>query len=234
MNGLTAHDYQDLILSVGTHSSARRLSPLEVAQLLHKAIEAGETRRGCAVALGVGTTQVSTFLKLLAVTPEIQHLADWRGSKHASIPFSTLAELSRLRAPDQVDAAQAVLRHDLTWKEIVQLVQIVDRSGKTLQECIADVLNLRPHVETRHLFIGAITSACLESHLRSLAQSDRDHMMTQLLTRIIRSDYAIQGRLGFKEFTILSVHNLPRLLNQKPDELEHAVNEFLETLRPST
>ena len=233
MNGLTKKDFQDLLLSVGTHRSVRRRSPLEVAQLLHKAIESGESRRGCAMALGVGMTQISTFLKLLDITSEIQHLADWRGSKNASIPFSTLAELSRLGIPDQVKAAEAVLRHNLTWKEVIQLVQIVDRSRKTLKECVTDVLNLRPQIETRHLFIGAITSACLRSRLRSLPQSDRDHMMSRTLVELVGSDYAIQGRLGFKEFTILSDHSLSHLLNREPDKLEQTVNELLESLTHS-
>ena len=230
MNGLTVQEYQELILSVGTHRKTRRLSPLEVALLLHKAIAAGETRHSCSETLGVGTTQVSTFLKLLSVSTEIQHLADWRGSKSASISFSTLAELSRLRPPDQLQAAQSVLRHGLTWKEVIQLVQISDRSGKKIEECISEVLKLRPQIETRHLFIGAITSACLKRHLCSLPQSDRDHLMTRVLTRLMGSDYAIQGRLGFKEFTILSEHELSRLLSQESDEIEQTVNDLLETL----
>lgn len=230
MNGLTAQEYQELILSVGTHQKTRRLSPLEVALLLQKAIAAGESRRSCSATLGLGTTQVSTFLKLLSVSTEIQHLADWRSSRSATISFSTLAELARLSPPDQLKAAQSVIRHGLTWKEVIQLVQIADRSGKKIEECISDVLRLRPQIETRHLFVGAISSASFKRHLRNLSQSERDHLLTRVLIRLVGPDYAIQGRLGFKEFTILSEHELVRLLGQKSDEIEQTVNNLLETL----
>ena len=227
MLGVSQQEYQDLILSVGTHRGRRRLSPLEVARLLDRALTEGETRRRCAAALGISTSQVSTFLKLRALVPEIQHLADWRGSKSASIPFSTLAELARLSLVDQVEVAEAVLRHDLTWKEVVQLVQIANRSGKATEECIADILNLRPEIETRHLFIGAVSSQNLAYKLQSLSQGDRDHLMASVLMQITSPGYSAKGRLGSKEFLILSQHNLPNLLNLTADEIEQKVNELL-------
>ena len=230
---LTREEYRDLTLSIGTHRSTRRLSPIEVARLLEKALEAGATRRECAAELGVGSTQVGTFLKLLDLASGIQHFADWRGTKSASISFSTLAELSRLSPHDQVDAAKSVLRHDLTWKEVVQLVQMVDRSEQGVRECIAKVLKLRPQIETRHLFVGAITSESLQRYLESLSKSDRDRLIKQTFVRITGTDYEIKGRLGTKEFTILSQHDLPRLLNLEPDELQQTVNDLLETLSTS-
>ena len=233
MNGITVREFQDLILSVGTHRGKRRLSPLEVARLLEKAVRANMSKHECASALGVGTTQVNTFLKLLVLAPQIQHLADWRGTKNASIPFSTLAELARLSPCDQIEASQAILRHGMTWKEGVQLAQIVSRSGKAIEKCIADVLQLRPQIETRYLFVGAITSKHLARHLHSLPQSVRDTMMNAVMARLTGSDYSMQGRLGFRNFTFLSDHNLTRLLNQKPDEIERMVNELLVALRNS-
>ena len=93
--GLEQKEYQDLILSIGTHRGSRRLSPLEVARLIDKALNSGATRKDCTQALQVSSTQISTFLKLLTLAPEIQYLAGWRGSKNATIAFSTMAELAR-------------------------------------------------------------------------------------------------------------------------------------------
>lgn len=230
MIGLTARELQDITLSVGTHRGTRRLSPLEVARLIEKSVKSGTSRKNCAYALGIGPTQVGTFMKLLGLKTEIQHLADWRGTKNASIPFSTLAELARLRPKDQVKAAEAVLRHDLKWKEVVQLTQISDRSGLTIEECIGNVLKLRPRIETRHLFVGAITSDTLRVHLRSTPQSERDRLIERTLRRLTGPDYNARGRLSDREFTILSQHNLPRLLNSTADQLEQAVNDTLERL----
>ena len=228
MKGLTAKERQDITLSVGTHRGSRRLSPLEVARLIQKTMSAGTSRRECASALDIGPTQLSTFLKLLTLRSEIQHLADWRGTKSASIPFSTLAELARLSANDQVKAAEAVLRHQLKWKEVIQLTQISDRSGLSIEECIANVLKLRPQIDTRHLFVGAITTDALRARLHSIPQVDRDAVFERTLSRLTGPGYDVRGRLSDREFTILSKHDLPRLLDMTADQIEKAVNDNLE------
>ena len=230
MVGLTAKEIQDMTLSVGTHRGTRRLSPLEVASLIDKALTIGASRKECALALGIGPTQVSTFLKLLNLQPEIQHLADWRGTKNASIPFSTLAELARLSPNDQAKAAEAVLRHDMKWKEVVQLSQISDRSEQGIEDCIDSVLRLRPQIETRHLFMGVITSDPLKTHLRAIPQSERDVLMERTLRRLVGPEYDARGRLSDREFTVLSQHDLPRLLSSTADQLQQAVNDTLEGL----
>ena len=231
MIGLTGRELQDITLSVGTHRGTRRLSPLEVARLIEKTLSSGTTRKECAHALGIGPTQVGTFMKLLSLKTEIQHLADWRGTKNASIPFSTLAELARLSPEDQVKAAEAVLRHDLKWKEVVQLTQISGRSRQAIEECISNVLKLRPQIETRHLFVGAITSYPLRTYLQSFPQSERDRLIERTLRRLAGPDYDARGRLSDREFTILSHHDLPRLLNLTADQFEQAVNDTLEGFR---
>ena len=234
MLGLESEEYQDLILSIGTHRGSRRLSPLEVARLLEKAIKSGATRRDCAKALQVGTTQISAFLKLVALAPEIQYLSGWRGSKSASIAFSTMAELARLPHDDQIKAAESVLRHGLTWKEVVQLVQISSRSAQPIETCIDSVLKLRPQIQTRHLFVGAITCASLIGDLEGLSQRRRDELISKALSRTLGNGYQVEGNLGAGNFTILSNHDLPQLLGLSPDELEQNVNANLETLRSST
>lgn len=230
MKGLTATDLQDITLSVGTHRGSRRLSPLEVAEIIQKAVDAGTSRKECASALGIGPTQVSTFLKLLSLRTDIQHLADWRGTKNASVPFSTLAELARLSANEQIKAAEAVLRHDLRWKEVIQLTQIRDRSGLAIEECIESVLKLRPQIDTRHLFVGAITVAQLRDRLHTISQSDRDAFLERILRRLTGPVYAARGRLSDREFTILSRHDLPKLLDMTADQIEQVVNDSLEDL----
>lgn len=231
--GLSREEFRDLVLSVGTHRKSRRLSPLEVAQLLAKAVAAGATKEDCATALELGVTQVRTFLKLLDLESDIQHLADWQGSSNASIPFSSMAELARLDPQEQVQAVDSVLRHGFTWKEVVQLVQISKRSDKPISECITNVLDLRPEIVTRHLFVGAITSEQLVSRIKAIDQRERDQMIDEALSRLIGSDYSAKGRLGEDKFTILSDHDFPQILGVHPDELEKSINELLETLRNS-
>ena len=224
MSGLTSTELRDLTLSVGTHRSDRRLSPLEVAQLIDKMLRSEPSREKCSQRLGISRTQISSFLKILVLDSRIRHLADWRRSTNASIPFSTLSEIARLDFQEQVELAEAILRHELRWKEVVQIVQIRERSREVLDVCIDRVLALRKSVEIQHLFVGRITSSFDGSHLRTLSQAERDESLQRVLNRLLGAQYRRRSRLSEENFTIVSDHDLPRLLGLTPDELEEAIN----------
>ena len=184
MKGLSSAEHQVLIRSVGTHRAGRPLSPLEVACLLRKGLDAGTRLVELANELDIGPTQIRTFLKLLELAPEIQHLADWKGKKAATISFTALAQLAVLDPADQILVAKEILRHRLTSKEVIELVQIIGRSGRPTHVCISDVLKLRPQLEIRHLFVGSITSDIAKQSVVSLQQAERDKLMAQVLESI--------------------------------------------------
>ena len=227
MNGISGAEYQGLLRSVGTHRNTRPFSPVEVAELLGKAVAAGATRSQCAQALGIGPSQISAFLNLIQLAPQIRHLADWQGSKAASIAFSTMAELRRLPQDDQVVAANAALTHKLTWKEAVQLVQIAIRSGNPIGDCVTQVLNLRPQIITRHLFVGAVTNPEIRPWLDTMPQNDRDRLLSNALRKLTGINYQTNVRLGANEFTVLSDHDLPTLLGLQPNDIETSINQIL-------
>ena len=233
MNGLAASERRDLILSVGTHQVVRRLSPLEVARLLRKTIEHGTSRRACSSALGVGTTQIGTFLKLLTLAPEVQHLAGWGSASVASVSFSSLAELSRLPTADQVEASEAILRNRLTWKEVVEVVQIADRSGKDVGECVTEVTRRRPRVENLHVFMGKVDRH-IETDLSGLSQIERDSYLSIALDTLVGADKSIEGRLGSGIFTVVTAKDLLSLLDMSPDQFEIAVNSQLRKVQLSS
>lgn len=228
MEGLTENEQKELMLSVGTHRDTRRLSPTEVALLLRKAIDSGSTRRQCAETLGIGTTQISTFLRLLELTADIQHLAEWGKLDSASIPFSSLSEIARLAKNDHVAAAEAILRYDLKWKEIIQLTQIALRSSAGIEESIRRVLQLRPEIETRHLIIGAITSGALQLELANTSQSDRNSELRSVLRENLGLDKDIGVKLGHTRFTVIGSSNPVEDAGVSAEEFEKAVNNALE------
>ena len=133
-----------------------------------------------------------------------------------------------MRQPDQIEAASAILKHQLGWKEVVQLVQMADRSAKPMAQCIDEVLKLRPQVETRHLFVGAIISESLRQHLETLMQRERDKLFEDALETLLGRNDLVSGRLGDNNFTILSSQDLPKLFGLKANELEKAVNSVVE------
>lgn len=227
MKGLTSEEVKALVRSVGTHRGHRALSPLEVSELLTKAIGAGETRKSCGETLNLGQTLLATFLRLRNLTPEIQHLADWGTSTSASIAFSSLAGLSRLSTDEQVEASTAILRHHLTGTEVVQLVQIARRSEKPIGNCIADVLRLRPEVEVRHLLVGAITSEDLRRGLSDATQRERDQLIQEVLEEMLEGRAEVKCRLGVSNFTVMSDTNILSLLELEADDLEERVNDAL-------
>ena len=185
MESLTVSERQALILSVGTHRNERPLAPTEVARLLAKSISAGNTRKGCSDALGLGMSQVGTFLTLKKLNPAIQDLAGWRGAAGATIAFSTLTHLAALDHVDQVEAARAILSHRITRKETEQIVQIRIRSRKSIEECIDAVLQLRPQVETKHVLLGAINVKQLRKKLGNLTQRERDERLEAALLLVL-------------------------------------------------
>ena len=232
MKGLTPYERRDLILSVGTHRGARRLSPLEVAQLIQKALDHGSSRKECSAALGVGTSQIGTFLKLLSLNAEVQHMAGWGGSSRASIAFSSLAELRRLNSADQVSVATAILKERLKWKEVIEVVQIRERSGKTVEECVADVVRRRPVIETQHVFIGRV-DRLTSVELGDLDQASRDGLLQHVLAGMIGADRAFEGRLGLGTFTVVTQEGLLNPLGLSADEFEEAANVRIREARGS-
>ena len=231
MQGLTEQERRDLILSVGTHRRDRRLSPLEVAVLVERLRSSGMTRKQCADALGLGASQVGVFLGLLDLAEDVQHLADWRGTRNATIPFSTLAELARLNKRDQIIATHRVLKYGLTWKEVVQVVQIANRSDKNIEQCVEDVIKLRPTTTIHHVFVGAITRLNLSAVLEAIPQADRDKRLERVLRSIIGPGLEFKSRLGARDFTILTDQDLCGLLGVEPDEFEELVNSSLADVR---
>ena len=123
--------------------------------------------------------------------------------------------------------AVGLLAHKLTWKEAVQLVQIAMRSGNPIEECIAQVLNLRPQIITRHLFVGAVTNTQTRAWLHTIPQNQRDGFLSNALRKLTGPDYPTNVRLGVDEFTVLSDHALPTLLGLQPNDIEASINQTL-------
>jgi hypothetical protein len=203
LKGLSPEELKGLLLSVGSHRGSRPLSPLEVAGVLYKARHAGSSPSEIAEALQLeGTTMVGRFLRLLELAPELQLVADWGGTT-ATMSFSSASELGRLPMAEQRRGAEAVLAHALSSSEVKQLVQLMTRSKRGIDESITQVLRMRPTIERRHVFVGAVQSDRLRNLLASMTQSERD----ELLRKSIRGafgDVRLGVRAGPSRFLIVA------------------------------
>jgi len=233
--GLTPEEARDLLLSVGTHHGKRRFSPVEVAQIFHKALAAGATLVSCARFVNLtGPTMVSRFLRLLKLVPEIHHLVDW-GQTGATIAFASAWRLGELEQDEQKEATREVMANQMSKEEVRQIVQLRQRSRRRIVDCINEVLRMRPTLTRHHVFLGAITDDSLKRFLRCLNQSDRD----DLLVGLIRSEYGIHGktsaRLGVERFTIVTDDDgAVRLKTGDTAGFETAINKALLARIPKT
>ena len=80
------------------------------------------------------------------------------------------------------------------------MAQLRKRSGRDVEECLNEILGMRPQVERRYVFIGAVDSENVEA-LDLLSQAQRDAILSAGI-----NDIGLQGatgRLGPKLFTLV-------------------------------
>lgn len=200
--GLSALELGRLRMSVGygTRRRGRPLSPVEVGALLHKARKNGASLTDCAEAAQLHSTGILRFLRILDLPSDLLHLIDW-GSGKDFVGFSAAVETTKLTdADDQRAVAAAILASSLSSKEVRQVTQLRQRSRRSIEECVREVLRMRPTVVRRYAFIGSVASEDMEK-LRVLAQSVRDSMLAAGIEKIGLE--SATGRLGVRFFTLV-------------------------------
>ena len=203
LDGLSALELGRLRMSVGygTHKKGRPLSPIEVGSLLRKARDAGVSLDDCAKAIQLdGTGHIGRFLRILDLPDDLRHLVDWGVGKHF-IGFTSAVELARLGdARSQHVVADAILSEGLNSKEIRQVAQLRERSGRTVEACIEEVLGMRPTVEKRYVFIGSVAEESV-MELLELTQVSRDAILASGIEWL--GLHGATGRLGPRFFTLV-------------------------------
>jgi hypothetical protein len=230
--GLTADEEKELILSVGTHRSGRRLSPVEVARLFDRMKSSGASFQDCADLVQFeGTTMISRFLQLLKLDSDLQHLVDW-GQSGSTVAFTAGVELSKLDRNEQRAAVRAILETGLKSQEVKQLVQLRRRSQKPLDTCVEEIVRLRPHVERRHVIVGLITDPQTVEALGALPQGERDEKLQQALQTTFKLRGGFSCRLGTNRFTITADEPTGDLI-LKDEDFESSVNAALREITSS-
>lgn len=154
--GLTDSESTDLIMSVGTHQAKRRISPIQVAQLIEKA-SGLQSLESIARAVSLrDTTLLKKFISLLALPEETRSLVTW-GSTRGFIPFSSASEIARIAkkiaAEELLALSCTVLEHGLTKTELQAVVQRVSRGQVPLDNAVQEILAMRPVIERQYVFM---------------------------------------------------------------------------------
>ena len=200
--GLTAFELGLVRMSVGYggHKRGRPLSPVEVGVFLREARMHGASVADCAEAVQLHGTGVLRFLRILSLPSDLQHLIDW-GSGRDFVGFSAAVETTKLKdSSDQRAVAAAILGSSLNSKEVRQVTQLMQRSERSVDECVREVLRMRPKVVRRYVFIGSVAAENVEA-LRALTQSARDSLLAEGMEKIGLESGS--GRLGVRFFTLV-------------------------------
>lgn len=230
MKGLSSYELRQLILSVGTRKSVRPLSPVEVGNLIQRALDAGETRTAIAARLYLddSNTIIGRFIRLLSLPREVQHLVGW-GSDPSTLSFTSAAMIARLKsAEEHRTLAKAALEQQFSKSEIIQVVQIRQRSSAAMKDCIKAVLDQRPVIEKRHVIIGELRSEKLKETLKQISQFDRNRLIESALERNISGISHLGCKLGDAYFFLVGDDQLHDEILSLPDGFESSITEYLE------
>lgn len=228
MRGLSSYELRQLILSVGTHKSERPLSPVEVAQLMQKAVDAGENRKEIAARLLLEDSSIiGRFIRLLWLPPDVQQLIGW-GSDPATVSFTAGSEIARLEtAQEQSALAKAALENRFNKSEIMQAVQIRERARKPIEDCVKAVLDQRPVVERRHVIVGNLQSERLKDSLKQTSQLERDNLLQSALDRCGPNVPRLGSKLGDGHFLLVGDDLFHAAIVSLPGGFEQAITEYL-------
>lgn len=226
--GLSGLEIGRLRMSVGygTHKRGRPLSPVEVGELLWRTMRAGASLRDCAKCLQLSDSQVGRFLRVFELSADVRHLVAW-GRSSDSIGFTTASQIARVADKDDQRAlATAVIEERLQMDEVRQVVQLRQRSGRTIDECLKEVFAMRPTVERRYVLIGAVADQNVEAVLGEMTQAERDAVLRSGMKAIDLE--GATGRLGEKFFTLVGDEHLnDNLVRQGKDVIEAGLRAHL-------
>lgn len=204
----------------GRHRRGRPLSPIEVGALLRRARNAGASIRDCARALKLTDSQIGRFLRVFELPADIRHLVAW-GRSLDSIGFTTAVQIARVDDKDEQRAlAAAVLEQRLQMDEVRQVVQLGQRSGRTVEERLQEVLGMRPTVVRHYVFVGAVGDEGVEAVLGTMTQIERDTILRSGLDAV--NLRGASGRLGEKFFTLVGGEQLKGELTDPGQKITEA------------
>ncbi|MEH2295051.1 hypothetical protein [Nostoc sp.] len=158
LDSLSSEERRDLILSIGTHKKNRRLSPIQVAQLLNRLYQIQEiSLNQIAQELELKDSSIlRRFLLLLSLPPEIQPLVNW-GTSPGYLSFSVASEISRVKESENINIlAKDALENQRSKEEVRAILQCNLRGGGSLTHCIETIDSTRTKVIHHYVFLGKL------------------------------------------------------------------------------
>lgn len=219
---------QNLILSVGIHRKKRILTPVEVAEGIKVLRDNRMTTKNIRELLMLeNDSMILRFERLLELSPDIRYLIDW-GQSSSSIAFTSASEIAKLKDfEEQKLLADVIIKERLSKAEVVQIIQTKKRSKKPLSTCIDEAIKLRPQIDRKYVYLGAITDEDLLILLSQMTQLERDRLLERSFTDIIPQTVQWEGRLGTDRFTLVGPEDFADHIQKMTPSFEERINSLL-------
>ena len=220
LDSLSSDERRDLILSIGTHKKNRRLSPIQVAQLLNRLYQIqGISLKEIAQELELKDSSIlHRFLSLLSLPPEIQPLVNW-GTSPGYLSFSVASEISRTKDSEKINVlAKDALENQRSKEEVRAIIQCNLRGGVSLKECIKTIDSTRTKVVHHYVFLGKLPTLINRNQWEEHYSSELQAMLSKLVHEENVLSAAIKnGRFSFTltESAIKNPKIAPHLTSEK-------------------
>ena len=220
-----------LRLSVDTHAKSRPLSPEQVATGIQRLLSLGHSRAQIAELLGFsGTTMIGRFLKVLEIPEHLRYRVGWGSADEGAIAFSSVPYIVRLPNQEQDGLTVAAVKHRLTRLEIQSVVQLFERSGEPLENCVGRVVKRRSQVIALELIFGSI-DAVAQKKISGLGQLRRDEALATVIRELAPNLADFQARLGSAEYMIAGRKGITDQLQSKLPRISEELVQYVTEMR---
>ena len=189
-------------IGYGRNKKKRPLSPIQVGKRIREARQNGFSLRECSEVLHLdGTGHIGRFLRILELPRKFHDQICW-GREAGKINFSTAVEIGTIsNSKDQHTVCKSILADNLTRSEVRQVAQLRSRSNRPIDECLKEIISMRPIIEKQYVFVGKVGSSKAEAALVDLTQMERDVILQAYIKKFNVPDTT--GKLGPKFFTLV-------------------------------
>ena len=129
------------------------------------------------------------------------------------------------------EVVRGVLTYRLSGSEVRQVVQLRSRSLRSVKECLKEVLGMRPRVEKRYVYVGAVTNSALRASLEAMTQGQRDALLASAIRGVLTVTDLAVTKLGPGRFTLVGGTDFGGAMRQRKDSLEREINDAIQGTR---
>lgn len=229
--------YSDLILSVKTHEKERPLVPIEVSKYISRMIKELPSENLLQISRRLhlnDASQTKYFLKLLELPEKVHYLLGWKVYGEEKIPFTIGVILLDLKNKDDIEyVLKSGLDHKFTKNEAQRIVQYKKNfPEKSIEECVEQVLKIRPVIEKGYLVIAVLKEDHLAKmrNISEMKNISRENLVLDLVNEKLATGKATSVRIKRHVLQIFMDENGYRELLKLQEEMKVRFNDIIPKL----